>query len=162
MQNNSLHSLDTGGHDKHGKEGGSSSSAVPHSPLQSLVQEKDLHRHSAQRSYQRHRQEGSNRDSRDTLERLIGNSFEKIGDNLLLSSRTRESYEEQYYGQQQHLQNANERPLTSAGKKNRKSSRGNGAIILWCLQPTCFPCSVLFASSCAGLIVCKMCVIITT
>ena len=131
MPSNDLHTLDTeagGERSIHGKEGGpSSSSAVPHSPLQSLVQENDLHRRSGQQSYQKHRHGGgSNRDSRDTLERLIGNSFEKVGDNLLLSSRTREGYEEQFEGPPQRY--IDERPLTSAGSKNRRSSRGTEGV----------------------------------
>ena len=152
-----MHSLDTGG--SRGKN--ASSSAVPNSPLQSLVQENEMQRNSAQKSYQKSRRgAGNNRDSRDTLEQLIGNSYEKVGDNLLLTSRTRQSYEDQYSGQQQQQQHhhhhhqqqqqhcADERPLTSAGKKNRRTSRGKIAICLYNIIPVMSPAHPCYALLC--------------
>jgi hypothetical protein len=115
VKNNSARALDT-------DNDGQNSAIVPNSPLQHLVQENELQRQSAQKSYQKNRRAISeSRDSRDTLERLIGNSYDKVGDNLLLTSRARQSYEDQY--NVPHL--SEERPLTSAGKKGRISSRGN-------------------------------------
>lgn len=120
-----MHSLNTGG--DQGRAQG-----IPHSPLQSLVQESDVQRQSGQQSYQRNPRldVGTNRSSRDALERLIGNSFEKVGDDLLLSSRTRLSYAHQF-----EVPPVEERPLTSAGKKNRNHSRGEsgpgGCVAEW-------------------------------
>ena len=37
-------------------------------------------------------------DSRDTLERLLGNSFERVGDSLLLSTHARENFESDIHG----------------------------------------------------------------
>ena len=93
---------------------------VPHSPLQSLIQESELSRLNTPKHQIDRLKVGNNRDSRDTLERLIGNSYHVVGDDLLLTSRTRESYEDKY--SKQYI--PDERPLTSAGKKDGREFRG--------------------------------------
>lgn len=108
---------------------GHAASTSAHSPLQHLVEETDLHRSAAQRSYQKSRHDprtAESRDAHDTLERLIGSSFEKVGGSLLLSSRARQSYEEPWEAPL----NADDRPLTSAGKKGRKASRGERVLLI--------------------------------